>query len=292
MSTHKKCLVCNSQDIRPLKGYYKKNGLVKCCDCSFVFMEKIPTVEELTEYYSAYSYEGENFLSPLTVKRYNEWLDEFEKYRKTGKLLDVGCGEGWFLQEAKKRGWEVYGTEFSQTAFDKCTANGIKMHLGVLNPDNYKLEDFDIITSIEVMEHINNPNEELTAIASLLRKGGLFYCTTPNFNSVMRYYLKSDYNVIIYPEHLSYYTKKTLNKVAAQNSLKPYKFESTGISITRIKKSKKLSDEKIIGENSSDEILRNQIEGKWYLQLGKNIINSLLSITSSGLSLKGHYIKQ
>ncbi|MCH8330091.1 MAG: hypothetical protein IH946_01715, partial [Bacteroidetes bacterium] len=78
--------------------------MIKCKDCGFVFMEKIPTLEELNAHYENYSYDSEGYLSPLTIKSYNLLLDEFEKYRKTNKLLDVGCGRGWFLQEAKITG--------------------------------------------------------------------------------------------------------------------------------------------------------------------------------------------
>ena len=144
----------------------------------------------------------------------------------------------------------------------------------------------------------------------MLRKDGLFYCTTPNFNSLLRYYLKADYNIIGYPEHLSYYTKTTLNKVVSNNSFKPIKFLSTGISIERIKKSKEKASEKNeackssnkVSENtpvrkeivkeSSDEVLRKSIDNKWYLTLTKIIINKILTWSNTGITLKGYYIKK
>ena len=291
MGKHHKCLVCEGEQLQPLKGYYEQHQMVKCQDCSFVFMERIPTLEELDAHYSVYAYSGEGYLSPITIKSYNLLLDEFEKYRKTNKILDVGCGRGWFLDAAKKRGWEVYGTEFSSTAVQLNTEKGIAMKEGKLNPADFENVEFDVITSFEVIEHINNPNEELENIASLLRKGGLFFCTTPNFDSLLRYYLKAAYNVIGYPEHLSYYTKKTLNKVVKKHGLKPIKFQSTGISITRFKTSKKTSTKKFVEETASDEILRKKIDQKWYLGVAKNIVNKLLTWTNTGMTLKGYYIK-
>ena len=86
------------------------------------------------------------------------------------------------------------------------------MNEGILNPINYNFK-FDIITSFEVVEHINNPKEEINNYNQILRKGGLFYCTTPNFNSLSRRILKAKWNTICYPEHLSYYTIKTLTKL-------------------------------------------------------------------------------
>lgn len=290
MNTHSTCTLCGGKKIHQLKGYHEK-GLIKCRECGFVFMEKIPSPEELNSHYGSYSYESSGYLSPLTIKSYNKLLDEFEPYRKTNNILDVGCGRGWFLAEALKRGWQVYGTEYSKTAVRICRETGINIKEGVLNASNFENEMFDVITSFEVIEHINNPNEELEEIYKLLRTGGLFYCTTPNFNSLMRYYLKADYNVIGYPEHLSYYTKSTLNKVTKRHGLRPIKFESTGISITRLKTSKKKSNEQLISKNSSDEILRTKLDSKWYLTLLKKFINFSLTLSNTGMTLKGYYLK-
>ena len=87
---HIKCLICNSKSIKKVSNYYDNNGLIKCKKCGFVFMEKIPTVEELNSHYKTYSYSIEQNLSPLTIVSYNILLDEFEKYRKTNRLLDIG----------------------------------------------------------------------------------------------------------------------------------------------------------------------------------------------------------
>jgi 2-polyprenyl-3-methyl-5-hydroxy-6-metoxy-1,4-benzoquinol methylase len=267
-------------------------------------MENIPSLEELNNHYGKYSYEGEAYLSPLTIKSYHVTLDEFEKYRKTNKLLDVGCGRGWFLQEAKKRGWEVHGTEYSETGKELCESQGIKMKLGQLSADTFPMEEFDVITSFEVIEHINNPIEEISNINTFLRKGGLFYCTTPNFNSLMRLYLKESYNVITYPEHLSYYTKKTLNKLIESHGFSVFKFLSTGVSITRLRTSKPISEivskdpfngvsqEKIIAKDSADEILRRKISDKKYLGYLKVLANYMLTVFGLGLTLKGYYIKK
>ena len=289
MIKHKNCILCNSDSLLKIKGY-EQHFLVKCKSCKFVFCERIPSKEELEEHYKGY---GRNdYLSPITIKRYHEILDSFEPYRKNNKLIDVGCGIGYFLEAAKERGWEVYGTEFTEKAIQICSQKGIKMKKGILDPKNYMPEEFDIITSFEVIEHINNPIHELNSFHKLLRKGGLVYVTTPNFNSLLRYRLKSSYNNICYPEHLSYYTPKTLKKVFTSLGFMTIKIESTGISISRLKKSKGLVSEKAISPNSDDEKIRNQIENKKYLQHLKKIMNSILTITGKGDALKGWFIKE
>lgn len=285
---HSSCLICKSSLLKDLKNY-EFAFLTKCQKCHFVFSKKKPTQKELIDHYEGY---GRNdYLSPITIKRYNELIDEFEKFKKNGKILDVGCGIGYFLEVAKKRGWTVYGTEYTEEAIKICKSKGIKMQEGKLNPDNYNIEEFDIITSFEVLEHINNPIEEISNFYKILRKGGLVYLTTPNFNSISRYYLKANYNVITYPEHLCYYTPKTLKNLFKEINFNVLKLKTTGISITRIKTSKKISNQAYISEKSDDEILRKKIEKNLILKIIKQIINFILSVSGKGNSLKGWFIK-
>ena len=289
MSMHLNCLICDSSQLKPLKGY-RETHLVKCGKCSFVFAQKIPTTQELIDYYDGY---GRNdYLSPITIKRYHELLDQMEKYRKTNRILDVGCGIGYFLEVAKERGWEVHGTEYTDKALEICRSKGIEMQEGKLDPSKFDNESFDIITSFEVLEHINNPQEEVTNFNRLLRPGGLIYLTTPNFNSLLRHRLKERYNVIAYPEHLSYYTPKTLKNLFLSQGFKTLQIQTTGISLTRLKTSQEQTSQAFISESSDDEQLRNKIEEKRYLQLVKSIVNSSLTFFGVGDSLKGWFIKR
>jgi 2-polyprenyl-3-methyl-5-hydroxy-6-metoxy-1,4-benzoquinol methylase len=251
-------------------------------------MERIPSEEELNSHYSAYSYNNEISLSQLTIQSYNAILDEFEKYRQNNRILDVGCGRGFFLEEARKRGWEVYGTEYSQRAIELLQSKGINTCEGRIDKNTFQGASFDIITSFEVIEHINNPNEDLPHIHNKLRSGGLLYVTTPNFNSLMRYALKAKYNIIEYPEHLTYFTKKTLNRTVCRHGFRNIKFLSTGISISRFEQS-------VSGQGSgasSDEKLRKVLSSNALMSMVKRFLNSMLTIGNLGITLKGYYVKK
>lgn len=294
---HSECYLCNSNNISVLTGY-EKHQMVKCNDCGFVFMLRIPSHEDLVEHYKKYSYgkvgAESNKLSELTIQSFNTLLDYFEKFKKNNTILDVGCGRGWMLEIAKKRGWNVYGTEFAPEALAICEKKGIIMHNGVLSNTVFKGVEFDVITSLEVIEHINNPNEDLKIIYSKLRKGGLFYLTTPNFNGYLRHQLKANYNIIEYPEHLSYYTKSTLDRVLKKNNFKKLKIETTGISITRKEQSKKTTinnSNTPIKAISSDEKLRETMSKNKLMQLIKSRANKLLTLSGLGLTIKGYYTK-
>ncbi|MCE2962631.1 MAG: class I SAM-dependent methyltransferase [Chitinophagales bacterium] len=286
---HKLCLICGSERLHDLDKF-AKDYLCQCSSCGFVFCRLIPTNEELTKHYEGY---GRNdYLSPLTIKRYKELLDSFEPYRETNNILDVGCGIGYFLEVAKQRGWSVYGTEYTDVAIDLCEEKGIKMHKGILNPENYGSLKFDVITSFEVIEHIYNPLDELNNMYKLLRKGGVFYFTTPNFNALERYFLGAAYSNICYPEHLSYYTKKTahflLNSIGFQRKY----ILTSGISLTAIRNYFFARKEKSISSTSTDDKVRTLLEEGRTMNFIKVFLNSILNLTGLGNSLKGFYLKK
>lgn len=270
---------------------YGQFSLSQCSNCSFVFTTNIPTKEEITSYYNT-NYELTSYLSPITVIRYNTILDGFEKFKKTGNLLDVGAGCGFFLEIAKQRGWNAIGTELTDQAIEQCENKGLTMFKGEIQDIDFGDLEFDIVLSIEVIEHINNPIEYVQKCGSILRKGGLFYLTTPNFNSYLRYRLKENYNVIEYPNHLCYFTRKTLKKLFTDNGFSTSKMETTGISLTRLRTSKGKSDQEFVSETSDDEMIRYKIERNKTLRIGKRFANAILNLFKIGDSLKGSFIKQ
>lgn len=286
---HTKCLITNVNDLSPIKGY-EKNYLVKSKTSGFVFCSKIPTDEEILNHYSNYPI-GYGADSAITTIRINEVLDGFEKYRLTNKILDVGCGPGLFLIEAKKRGWEAYGTEFTDKQLEYLNNIEINTFKGKLTSTAFQNDFFDVIISSEVIEHINNPVEEMTQFNRLLRKGGLVYITTPNFNAIERFWQKGNYEIIEYPEHLCYYTPRTIDLLLTQCGFEKVKITTTGISIARIKKSMLRKKNQPVDSSINDEQLREILEkgiNKWF----KNGINFFLNLFGVGNSLKVWYVKK
>ncbi|MDQ3193222.1 MAG: class I SAM-dependent methyltransferase [Bacteroidota bacterium] len=286
---HNECLICGGAKLSVVSKFERAH-LTSCIKCGFIFSKMKPTADDLQSYYS--DYPRAESLSAITKKRYSDLLDEFEKFRSNNRILDIGCGNGLFLSEAKARGWEVYGTEYVINIVDKCKAKGIKMHLGELNSDSFENGFFDVITLFEVIEHINNPLEEVQYIDTFLRTNGLFYFTTPNFNSISRQISGSNWNIVEYPEHLSYYTPTSINNLFLNSSLKIHKLKTTGISLTRYNESKEnLTHNSENKDYDKDEILRSKIERNWYLKLLKKIINQGLTFLGIGDSIKAYLIK-
>jgi len=299
--THVCCLLCQSPEIEPLKGYEAKH-LVRCQACGFVFCGLIPTQEELLTYYQRYT--REDGISALTIARYHERLDEFEAYRRHNRLLDVGCGNGDFLQVARQRGWEVYGTEFTDEALAVCTAKGLNMQQGPLNPAYYAPGYFDVITSFEVIEHINTPAGEAGHMAALLRPGGLAYVTTPNFNCLARRLLGRHWGVIMYPEHLGYFTATTLRQLFEARGFRTGRVLATGISPARIRYDAGAWFPQPAGPpptaaelyappfRREDEQLRQQAQARPAVRRAIATANWLLTQTRLGDALKAYFIRE
>ena len=282
------CLLCGSEKLSALTKY-SKHHLVRCVNCSFVFSRKKPSLSELLSIYNYYPIF--QTMSPITLNRFDELLDYLEQFRKTNNLIDVGSGDGYFLDRAKLRGWNVFGTEFTDDKVAFSRSKGIAMHKGVLDVKNYSPGFFDVIISIEVLEHINNPLDEIAKFSTLLRQGGAVYLTTPNFNSVSKLLLGENWNIVYYPEHLSYYTSKTLRMLFGKSGFETMKLRTTGISFSRAQQS--VNDASRAGEfTATDEKVRQVVEHNPLLSFAKKIINGVLNVFKAGDSLKAVFIKR
>ncbi|HOS48127.1 MAG TPA: class I SAM-dependent methyltransferase [Bacteroidia bacterium] len=279
------CLLCSGNHFTAVYPT-EHPGLMKCTQCSLIFFNKKPSLDELLANYN--NYPRKDGISPITIKRYHQLLGRFNKFRKTGKIIDVGCGNGHLLEEAKKLNWEVYGTEFTDTAVDLCIKKGISMQKGVLDVSNYEENSFDCLFFIEVIEHINNPKEELEKFHKLLRKGGLLYITTPNFNSISSKHLKSRWSIVEYPEHLAYYTPNTLHKILTEAGFKKSQLFTSGLGISSIRTKDEIRGS--IAENN--EVFRKKAETNPIYSLTKRTANLLLKVSGSGDTIKAIYIKQ
>lgn len=101
------------------------------------------------------------------------------------KVLDVGCGTGFFTSKIKKvTGAEVYGIDISKKALKLARKHGIRTGLADLNKRfPFKDGEFDMVNCGEVIEHMYNPDNLLREINRVLKKGGYLVITTPNLAS-------------------------------------------------------------------------------------------------------------
>ena len=283
-----RCPSCLNTGSSALTGF-EAAGLEKCQGCGLVFSGKRPSREELAAHYAAYG--RDDYKSPLTMLRYRQLLAGFEKFRKVNRILDVGCGQGFFMEAALEAGWEVYGTEFDEVSAAAARSEKFRVFTGDIGTVTGFPGEFDVVTSMEVIEHVDNLSDHLHQIVGLLRPGGLLYITTPNFNSLNRRILGRKWNVISYPEHLSYFSRNSLHYLLAKNGLRRIKSLTHGISPGRLVNSSRGEAMDFSKDKTMDEELRSSLERNAFLRFAKNAVNYLLNITSAGESLKAWYVK-
>jgi len=187
----------------PVLDSVKGFDVIECESCGFTHVVPLPTVEEMAQYYS------EEFLAkrPLYVDVIREDLEWwrmvyaeqyalFEKYlpAKRRRILDVGCGLGFFLQLGKERGWETLGIEPSRQASKYARGLGLEVMNDVLGEEQSRgLGTFDVIHMHEVLEHVSNAIGMVRLCSELIEPGGLLCVTVPNdynpLQKVLRNYL-------------------------------------------------------------------------------------------------------
>jgi len=211
------CPICEKSKGAPLhlEGSFQ---MVQCSSCQFIFLNPRPTIESLHHFYQQYLPEEEASIESwekMMKTVFHRAADLLKRYRRNGRLLDVGAGFGFFLTEMKNRGWEAVGVEISQKALDYAkNVLGLTVHPGPLEkvgfPDNY----FDAVTGFYVIEHLSHPMAFLRECHRILKPGGLLLLryphTTPIKNLLHFFGIKN--RLYDLPAHLSDFSPKMIQQ--------------------------------------------------------------------------------
>lgn len=106
-----------------------------------------------------------------------------EKYAKFGsKVFDFGCGSGYLVAELQKIGYDAHGVDFEKEAIGHGLMLGIK-NLSVVSGDKieYPDQNFDLVMSFDVLEHIRNEKPVVAELARILKPGGKMILTVPAY---------------------------------------------------------------------------------------------------------------
>jgi len=140
---------------------------------------------------------------------------------KPGRILDFGCGGGFFLAEAAAQGWEAHGLE---PLAGHATYARAKYHLDikadVLGDDTFPPNFFDAITAFQVFEHLTQPVQTLSQLVRCLRPGGIILIEVPNIDTWSVKLLKNKHRHFV-QDHLFFFSAKTLTNMASKCGLEP-----------------------------------------------------------------------
>src|SRR6266481_8728267 len=155
------CILCGSTDCQ------SSPKLVRCNQCGSAFSTSTPLVSYYEDQYSI-TRNSINETEHRRLFRLPEqirWLRRIKQVSPAGStLLDIGCDKGYFLDEARRHGYDVLGIEPSRTARSYCERIG----LTVLSELAMITKTFDVITMWHSLEHFADPNETIRAASKLL----------------------------------------------------------------------------------------------------------------------------
>ena len=215
--------VASSSYYVPTYSHARLHGeLSRCLACGFVFVSDRLPERELEQAYAEMADPG--YLREAHVyRRAADWvLARLERYRGGGShLLDMGCGTGFFLEQARGAGWDVRGIELSRWMVERARERlpGDVVRQGGYDSGHFREMSFDVVVAIDVIEHVTDPEHFVREIAARLRPGGVACLVTPDIGSLVAKVLREGWWYIQVP-HLSYFDRSTLGRLATRCGLR------------------------------------------------------------------------
>ncbi len=148
-------------------------------------------------------------------------IDYILKYLKNlhpGRILDIGCGLGWLLSAINEK-WNKYGLEISKIAAEFAAKYG-EIFYGPLLKSNYPDNFFDVIVMHHVIEHMENPVENLKIIKQILKPDGILILGTPDFDSGCARLFGQNYRLLHDETHISLFSNDSMHRFLRDNNFK------------------------------------------------------------------------
>lgn len=274
-TTSRSCPVCDNDDSRLI---FSKSGgnYCKCNQCNMVFTNPVFTDEALYEYYTNLETgQGEIVENESLFYReiYSKGLRSIEKIKKDGRILDIGCSTGFFLDIAKESGWKTYGLELGLEEEKVATSKGHNVHTCTIEQANFP-HKFDIITLWDVFEHIPEPYSYFKQLSKILKSDGLIFMQIPNASALAPKILQNKCKMFDGVEHCNLYSDKTIKLVINNSGFTLQAMESVISEIAIINNYLDYEDP-YFGSSKSNDLLLGLIDEK---MIHKNYLGYKLQI--------------
>lgn len=240
---HTHCPVCGKPELAPFltcRDYLvsgKEFELFRCEECGFVLTQDAPDAASIGEFYKSEKYVAHSDTKQGLVNRLFHSVRDLmlsqkqrmieRSFGKTpGRLLDYGCGTGYFLNFMQSHGWTVEGVEPGKEAAQFARDSfGLTIH----KPEElygFKDETFDVITLWHVLEHVHDLKGILLQFKKILKPGGRLVIALPNLNSLDARIYKEHWAAYDVPRHLWHFAPDTFEQFAG----------SSGFSLERMRR--------------------------------------------------------
>jgi 2-polyprenyl-3-methyl-5-hydroxy-6-metoxy-1,4-benzoquinol methylase len=224
------CNLCGSAD---QEAFCPENGrgLVRCVRCSLVYVSPRPSSEDLYALYDERYFKNaesvtvgytDYFSDELNIRQTSgRRLRRIERFVRPGRLLDMGCATGFFLDEARLRGWDVTGIDISRFAIEYARSRfGFDARHGSFTQEEFSESSFDLVTMWDVIEHVPDPRAYIHKAAAVLKTGGVLTLATPDVDSwPARLTGRKWIGYKLSDEHLYYFSRNTLRRLLHEAGL-------------------------------------------------------------------------
>jgi len=195
-------------------------SLYRCKHCGLIFKHigslKQGGVQELQDCVYTESYMANRSYQRRLIKGMNKHrLGVLNKWMEGGDLLEIGCGTGEFLEEARKKGFNACGVDASQRLATYALKKQIEVKYGRIEDLRLQLHHFHVICMFHLIEHIEKPMRFLKSICDLLQKNGILFIITPNAESFSNKIFGWQHPNYTQDDHLCFFSKRTLKKLLA-----------------------------------------------------------------------------
>jgi SAM-dependent methyltransferase len=254
-----------------------------------MFTSTLPGADEITDYASFYA-EGRDLGVPgFVLDQLRSVVRSLARYRTTARWLDIGCGSGTLLRAAAAEGWEAVGTEIAPAIVDAMRAQGLDARLGSTQELDLPSGGFDVVSAVEVLEHVPDPDDLIAEAARLLRPGGALYVTTPHGRGISSRLLGANWSVVAPPEHLQLFSSSGIRSAVSRGGLRTVSLATTGVNpyelATRLpwrRGVKQATSDRVCESYQLNETLSTSRAGAAL----KRVANGVLSATRTGDNLK------
>ena len=221
------CPYCGSNERTRLYTEHGSVGISQCVKCNLIYTSpRIHSPEEIywgdaNIYFQEVRLIFEERATHHRDPNYMREIKAIERYKKSGRFLDVGCNAGMLLRLARKRGWDVVGLEPSPSLSSIAKKHGFPVYHCFLNElPKHEENSFDVVAFSDVFEHITDPQGFLNDARKYLKPDGLLYVKVPNVKwSIFKQKIFSmmgkqpKQGLWDSYEHVVHYSDKTLKKM-------------------------------------------------------------------------------
>ena len=221
------CTSCGAED-SVSRGSKVGWPLWECGRCGALFTDANSRASEIEARYEGAYAETES-VPQVVLDSLDRLVRRCEPFRRSGRWLDVGYGQGDLLGAAARQKWTCYGTELALPALALGEGRGWIVSVDGERDARFPAGGFDVVSMVELIEHVVSPRPFLAAAFRWLRPGGLLYVTTPNVSSLNYRILGIEWSVVVPPEHLNLWTGRGLGWALRDAGFEPVTIRTEGL---------------------------------------------------------------